>query len=255
MYSKNDLISQLKEMGLKSTDNIMIHSSMKSIGDVKDGADTVVDAFMDYFNNGMVMMPTHTWKQMSEDYNIFDPNKEACCVGIIPNIFMHRDNVFRSLHPTHSIAAYGRNANIYIQGDENFTTPCNPQGCFGRLYDIDAKILLIGVTHAKNTYIHSIEESMNIKERFTEFPTTFYVKMPNNNLKKVSMYRHFNAKNAHISETFDKLKDYYYDKNAAKLVHFGDAECILCEARKLYELTAKILTDKPDYFIPYLSMK
>ena len=46
MYTKQDLIQCLKDMGLKSTDAIMVHSSMKAIGEVEGGADTVVDAFI-----------------------------------------------------------------------------------------------------------------------------------------------------------------------------------------------------------------
>ena len=40
-YTKEDLKQQLAEMGLKTTDAIMVHSSMKSLGDVEGGADTV----------------------------------------------------------------------------------------------------------------------------------------------------------------------------------------------------------------------
>lgn len=50
MYTKADLIHDLKDMGLETTDALMVHSSMKSIGEVKGGADTVVDAFMEYLN-------------------------------------------------------------------------------------------------------------------------------------------------------------------------------------------------------------
>ena len=34
MYTKNDLKNQLKNMGLTGNETILIHSSMKSIGDV-----------------------------------------------------------------------------------------------------------------------------------------------------------------------------------------------------------------------------
>ena len=90
MYTKESLINDLVKMGLKSDDAIMVHSSMKSIGEVENGADTVVDAFMEYFADGLFMTPTHTWAQMSAEYNIFDPDKEPACVGIIPNIFFKR---------------------------------------------------------------------------------------------------------------------------------------------------------------------
>lgn len=249
IYSKADLIRDLEGMGLKPTDKVMVHSSMKAIGEVEGGADTVVDALMDYFQQGLVMVPTHTWKQMSEEYNIFDPETEPACVGIIPNLFRKRQGVYRSLHPTHSIAAYGVGAKEYVQGEENLDTPCDPKGCFGRLKDIGAYILLVGVTHARNTYIHSIEESFDVPERLTEKPTTFQVKLPDGLLKEVPMYRHFNSKEEHISDTFDKFMNGYYELGVARKVTLGDAQCILCEARKLFEATKRILEREINCFI------
>ena len=124
MYTKEDLILHLQEMELKPTDAVMMHSSMKSIGDVEGGADKVLDALMEYFVPGLLMLPTHTWDQMNPDYNVFDPKTESACVGILPNLFMKRPGVLCSLHPTHSIAAYGPNAANYISGEENTLTPC-----------------------------------------------------------------------------------------------------------------------------------
>ena len=37
MYTKNDLKEHLKTMGLTGEETILIHSSMKSIGDVQTG--------------------------------------------------------------------------------------------------------------------------------------------------------------------------------------------------------------------------
>ena len=248
-YSKEDLKKQLQSMGLTSADKVMIHSSMKAIGDVKGGADTVLDAFMEYFTDGLLMLPTHTWKQMSEEYSVFDPETEPACVGILPNLFRKREGVYRSLHPTHSIAAYGKEAKEYVKGEENLTTPCAPNGCFGRLREIGAYILLIGVTHAINTYIHSIEESFDVPERLTENPTTFQVKLPDGSLKEVKMHRHYNPHKEHISDTFDKFMDGYFELGAARKVTFGDAQCILCKADRLFEATRIILEKDIDCFI------
>lgn len=63
MYTKNDLKNQLKNMGLTGNETILIHSSMKSIGDVQDRAEGVLDVLIDYFKNGLLLFPTHTWKQ------------------------------------------------------------------------------------------------------------------------------------------------------------------------------------------------
>lgn len=248
MYTKENLINNLKEMGLSVTDAIMVHSSMKSVGEVEGGADTVVDAFMEYFHEGLFMTPTHTWAQMSKEYATFDPKTEPACVGIIPNVFRKRQGVVRSLHPTHSIAAYGKAAEEYIKGEENATTPCPPGGCWDRLREIDAKILLLGVTHARNTYIHSIDEVLGIEGRLTEEPTLMHIVMPDGNYKDVQMYRHYNkiVASGSFSDHFDKMTQAFYDLGAAKKVRFGDADCILCDARKIFDVCKKLFAIEPN---------
>lgn len=248
-YTKEQLIQQLKEMGIKPTDNLLVHSSMKSVGPVQGGAETVLDALTEAVPDGLLILPTHTWKQMGENYPVFDPVTEPVCVGILPELFRKRPGVVRSLHPTHSVAVYGKGAREYIQGEENCITPCPPEGCWGRLKDIKAKILLVGVTHTRNTYIHSIEESFKIPECFTLSPSDFKVKLPDGTIKPVPMYRHYNKKNPHISEDFDKMKDGYEKTGAAKNVSFGAAKCILCDAPKLFEVTGRILSKEPNCFI------
>ena len=242
MYTKTDLINDLEDMGLKPTDTIMVHSSMKAIGPVEGGADTVVDAFMEYFKDGLFMTPTHTWAQMSTDYSLFDSKTEPACVGIIPNVFRKREGVVRSLHPTHSIAAYGKEAEAYIKGEENATTPCPPGGCWDRLKDVGGKILLLGVTHGRNTYIHSIEEVLSIRDRLTDETTLMHIVMPDGSKKAVQMYRHFNRTlgTGAFSDEFDKMKQAFYDLGAAKEVKFGDADCILCDAKGIFEVCSKL---------------
>ena len=48
VYTKNDLIGQIEALGIRSNDTVCIHSSMKAIGEVEGGADTVLDAFIHY---------------------------------------------------------------------------------------------------------------------------------------------------------------------------------------------------------------
>ena len=249
MYTKENLKQDLRKMGLSSIDAIMVHSSMKSIGEVEGGAETVVDTFMEYFSEGLFMTPAHTWAQMSENYSVFAPKEEPACVGIIPNLFLKRPGVVRSLHPTHSIAAFGKTAMEYVQGEENCYTPCTPGGCWDRLRTVNAKILLVGVTHIRNTFIHSVEEVYNVPERLTDLPTLFKIKMPNGELKSVKMHRHYNPHTAHISESYDKLEQAFYDTGAARKVRLGDAECILCDAAALFEVTGKILQKEKNCLI------
>ncbi|MBQ7971895.1 MAG: AAC(3) family N-acetyltransferase [Lachnospiraceae bacterium] len=247
MYTKEELKKHLKNMGLNGSEAIMVHSSMKAIGEVDGGADTVVDTFMEYFREGMFMTPAHTWAQIKGDHLTFNPKTEPVCVGIIPNLFLKRPGVVRSLHPTHSLAAYGKEAADFIKGEEKATTPCPPGGCWDRLREVNAQILLLGVPHGRNTFIHSVDEVLNIKDRLTDEPTLMHIVMPDGSIKDVSMYRHYNRflESGSFSDHFNKLEDIFYRKGAAQKCTFGDADCILCDANKIFEV-CKIILEKDE---------
>ena len=59
MYTKEDLKEYLKAMGLTGKETILVHSSMKSIGEVEGRADTVLDALIEYFKDVYCFQPIH----------------------------------------------------------------------------------------------------------------------------------------------------------------------------------------------------
>ena len=243
MYTKADLIGYLEAMGLKRTDALLVHSSMKAIGPVEGGADTVVDAFMEYLKDGLLITPTHTWDRIGKNKRtLFDPQVEGNCVGIIPTLFSKREGVLRSLHPTHSVAAWGPDAADYIRGEEKMTSPCTPGGCWDRLREVDARILLLGVTHNRNTFLHAVDEALEIPDRLTQDQVPLQIRMPDGSICETRMHRHFNSTygSGAFAEYYEKLADAFYGLGAAKKVKFGDADCILCEARKLFEVCKKL---------------
>ncbi len=244
MYTKNDLIKDLANMGVAPTDSILVHSSMKSIGEVEGRADTVIDAFMEYFADGLFMMPTHTWGTVKNN-EVYDYETSPGCVGILPEIFRKREGVLRSLHPSHSIAAWGKNAAEYIRGEENAKTPCPPDGCWGRLRDIGAKILLLGVGHNRNTYIHSVEETLHLENRLSAL-SPVGIRMRDGSVKQVMIHRHYCTKAVDVSANFPKLTDAFETLGAARRVTFGDANCWLCDPQKIYDICIKIFTIEPD---------
>ena len=152
-YTKADLKHDLAAMGLTGTETILIHSSMKSIGPVEGGADTVLDAWMEFFAEGLLLLPTNTWRFINEENRVFDVRRSPCCVGILPELFRQRPGVLRSLHPTHSMAAYGKGVAAYLEGELDANTPCTPGGCYDRLRAAHGKVLLLG-GHPRPQYLY-----------------------------------------------------------------------------------------------------
>lgn len=248
-YTKEQLKIQLKDMGLFSTDTVLIHSSMKAIGEVEGGGETVLDAWQEYFSEGLLLLPTHTWATVNAGHPVYDPANSESCVGILPNLFRKRPGVVRSLHPTHSMAAYGRAAADYVAGEEFCNTPCTPGGCYDRLRQVNGKILLIGVGQERNTFIHSVEEVLNVPNRLSDRPMELTVVMPDGGERRVYMRKHYNAKQPHISEDFVKLQRAFLECNAAREVKFGSADCILCDAKRIFEVTRHVLAPDPECLV------
>ena len=249
MYTKEQLKKQLENMGLTGNETILIHSSMKSIGEVAGGADTVLDAWIEYFGHGLLLLPTHTWKNINSDSPVYNPKETPSCVGLLTNMFLKRDGVIRSLHPTHSMAGIGKKAAGYLAGEENNNTPCTPGGCYDRLKDVGGKILLVGVGHERNTYIHSVEEVLNVPNRLSDMPVL--MKIVQHGKKPVSVYmrKHYNSQQPHISEDFVKLNRAFDECGAAVHTVFGSAECILCDARRIFEVTRHVIAPDPECLV------
>jgi aminoglycoside 3-N-acetyltransferase len=90
---------------------------------------------------------------------VFDPVAQSCWTGIIPETLRRRPHAVRSLHPTHSVAAIGAEAERLTRNHALSVTPCDELSPYGELAALDdAFIALVGVTHESNTTFHHVEE-------------------------------------------------------------------------------------------------
>ena len=245
MFSKEQLMSGLAGMGVDGAGTLLVHSSMKAIGPVDGGADTVLDALCAYMREGLLVFPTHTWAQMDhETYNVFDVRTEPACVGLLPNLFMKRPGAVRSLHPTHSVAAMGRDAAAFVAGEEESRTPCARTGCWGKLLDRRASVLMLGCGLDKFTFLHGVEEWNDVPGRLTEQEQTFYCVDAQGIRHKTPQHRHC----ASPSEYYPKMEKAFYEGGALRYGKFGDARCMLVDAAKAAAITQTYLAQNPDLF-------
>lgn len=231
MYTKEYLTDQLIKMGIEPTDTVAIHTSMKAIGDVDGGADTLLDVFIEYLIDGLFIVPTHTWENVNKESPLFDVNKTKPCIGIVPTIAAFHPRGIRSLNPTHSVAAFGRRAKSYIARELEFETPTHPQGCWGKLYDENAKILLIGVGQDRNTFLHAVDEIIDMPERLTDELIPYQVRLYDGRIVERPMRRHYNPHTNDVSQFFTKFDDAFAYHNAVEIGEFGNAKVQICNAR------------------------
>ena len=165
MFTKDHIKKQLENFSIAKGKPVTVHSSLKAIGETEGRGEGLLSVLIDYFteDGGIFTVPTHTWTS-----NIYDRRKAESCTGTLSKLAAAHPEGIRTLHPTHSLAVFGEGAEIFAGKDNKTDSPVNPEGCYGELLKRDGYVLLIGVGQEKNTFIHCVEEMMNVPNRLTE---------------------------------------------------------------------------------------
>ena len=240
MFTKDQLKAQMAEMGLKSTDTVLIHTSLRAIGPVENGADGVIDAFCEYLSDGLFIVPTHTWDTVGPHQPIYDVKTAVPCIGTLPRVAAFRPDGIRSLHPTHSLWATGRGAADFVAGEETATTPGTPGFAWDRLGHVGAKILLIGVGNDKNTFIHSVEEVADIPDRLAEKPYEVTIIDQQGNHYTHPQFAHHCSRSYDVSKQFPNFEKALVEMGAQTFGRFGNAEVRIVDAAKCREILLRI---------------
>jgi aminoglycoside 3-N-acetyltransferase len=245
MHTTTSLMKQLQELKLDPHGTILVHSSLKSIGEVDGGANTVLDVLTEYMKDGLLVLPTHTWAYINADNPRFSVQDSPSCVGILPELFRKRPGVVRSWHPTHSVAALGADAEEFTMGDERWDTPCARGSAWGKLLDRKADIVLLGVDLRRNTFIHGIEEWVDIPGRMTDSHEELYTITPDGDEIMVPSRRHCGLS---WSEHFWKVERELEEGGAMRKGNFGDALVRVCGALETTNILSQMLKGNPDLF-------
>ena len=142
---KNQLKTDLKRMGILEGDHVSVALSLKSIGFVVGGPDTLIDAILEVVGpKGTLIMNTHTKVFPISEINpnfIFDHRSTVPHTGIVPQCLMKRKGSIRSKHPIFSVVAIGRYAKYLTDNHDEHSTPYLPLEKLGK---IEGKTLFIG---------------------------------------------------------------------------------------------------------------
>ena len=248
MWCKERLTDDLAGLGVHSGDTLLVHSSIKAVGPVDGGADALLDALQAAVGpEGLLVLPTHSWAYINELNPVFSVKDSPSCVGMLPEIFRHRAGVVRSLHPTHSVAAWGRDAAAFCQGHERFETPCAWDSRWGRIAQRGGTILMLGVSLSRNTFVHGVEEWNRIPGRLTEGREPLVTVDEAGNRIPVPSRRHIGD----VSVNYDKLDRPLLWTQTAVTGKVGDAFCWLIDAEALRKLVAGLLAHNPDLFMDH----
>ena len=164
-FGPGDVKRGLIEVGVVPGDILMVHSSFDSFAGFRGTPAQIIRTLQDVVGPaGTVLMPTLPFSGSVVEYAatdpLFDVRRTVSKAGLITEVFRRSPQVIRSLHPTHSVAAWGAKARELIADHEVAGTPCGRATPWGRLLDYDAKVLFLGVPIGTMTFFHAIEEAL-----------------------------------------------------------------------------------------------
>ena len=162
--TQSKICEVLQDMGLKKGDTVLVHSSIGLMfGKQKNPAKLLFSALQETLTKtGTIIVPTFTFAPCSG--SVFDINSTKSEVGEFSNYILSLDDVKRSFHPIHSVAAIGPNAK-YVTNHESLSS-FGEHSSYKKIIDLKAYVLLIGAGINYLSLIHQVEEDLKVPYRF-----------------------------------------------------------------------------------------
>lgn len=173
LVTRSTLASDLRRAGISPDAVVCAHVSLKSLGFVCGGPQTVIEGLQDAVGpHGTVMMPTFTgelsdpatWRYppVPEDWvepiraetPPFDPALTPTRgMGTVAELFRHRPGALRSNHPHSSFAALGADAQALLS-PHDLSFRFGPASPLGRLAALDGTVLLLGAGVERASFVY-----------------------------------------------------------------------------------------------------
>lgn len=159
------LLADFRALGLEPGDTVLVHSSLKSLGYVENGPHTVIKAlYQSVSPGGTIVLPAYHMPAGTvyetcklKDY-VFDPRIHGTRVGSIPAELLRFPGVERSIHPTHSVSALGRNARYLTEAHHLAPSTFGKGSPWDRLLEIGGKVVGLGIPMAPGGLYHPLED-------------------------------------------------------------------------------------------------
>ena len=246
MVDRQAVFQMMEHFGICRDDKVTVHSSLRAVGPIENGAEGLLDAMREYLCNGLLLIPTHTWR----DFYLrpyYDPRETETCLGVLSRIAAFHPDGVRSLHPTHSVAVFGKGAAEYVSKEKTFTSPQPADHCVSRLREEKGKILLLGVGLESCTYIHGVEEWLKIPNRLTKEGFPVAVKNPDGSFLHAQLHAYrAEGLDRGVSDFYPNLEKPLAYLGALTYGQLGQAQVMCCDAAKTSD-ALKLLWSKAEF--------
>ena len=235
------IVSDLKKCGIQTGDDLLVHSSLSSIGYVEKGAETIINALLQVVGEkGNLLMPSSPNASLQLNYiqnlKLFDVLNTPSALGSITEKFRTKKGVLRSEHPTEPVCCYGPNSMDYTSTHFGEQTPYTKKSPFYKLVQNKGKILYLGVTlDNAGTSLHLLEDSVSDFKFPIYYDILFNVDVLRSTGEKQSMKTYVHNPEQSKKRKCDQLIPSFEKAGFLKKVKIGNAPSLILNASEMYQ--------------------
>ncbi|HRQ24098.1 MAG TPA: AAC(3) family N-acetyltransferase [Anaerolineales bacterium] len=244
MLTFEQLVDGFRELGVEEGDTLLVHSSYKSFGEVDGGPQTVIralEAALGTDGEGTLIMPTFNF-----DFNKgtpWDVRTTPSKMGVLTELVRTDPRAKRVFHPFYSFAILGKHAEIL--GSLRYKSAYERDSVFGKLRDLDGKIMVIGLSYNNSmTFFHHIEQMEGVDYRFLK-QFTGEVTDENGVTYTDTFEMLVRDVDKGVMTMVDPMGALMEEHGVIKSAKIGDADVKLMKANEVYEFTAREMKRDP----------
>ena len=162
-YDAVRLKSGLTKIGIVESDTLMVHVNFNPQNGFQGTPLDLVNALAELVGEkGNLLMVSIPFRGAAYDYlalnKPFNVKKTISMMGLVTEMFRRREGTLRSLHPTHPVLAFGKDAQWLVAEHDRCLYPCGPGSPFDKFRQLKGKILFFDVSFGAITFFHYVED-------------------------------------------------------------------------------------------------
>uniref|UniRef100_UPI004025FF04 AAC(3) family N-acetyltransferase n=1 Tax=Parabacteroides distasonis TaxID=823 RepID=UPI004025FF04 len=237
-YTADDIVSALKELGVKPGRPLIIHSAMHNFYNYKGTAEELIDAIIEYIGSeGTLCMPAFM-KDKTNEKKIFDIKNSKSAAGYLTEAFRKYPGVKRSLNQLESVCALGKDAEK-ITGEHYLSRISfdehSPFYIIGQLRGYSVNLGMpkwfVGTgEHVCEALLY--DKMIYFKDKFSTPVEFSYIDWQKNVVKHTMLTR---SKHSYVREKSTSLFDKYFDKTKYGRKKVSNIWVTVYDMKYLYE--------------------
>jgi len=261
MHSRRQLTADLRSLGVAPGDVVMVHASVRAVGEIAGGPDEIHLALKDALTtDGTLLMYAGCPRYYDEvGRGNLSPEEEAEVLEKLPpfdpeTARADRDNgtlveflrsypASRVNHHVARFVAWGKQAE-YLFSRQPWDYAFGRDSALDRFVGLNGKILLLGCDHDAVTFLHYAEHVVDIPDKRI---ARFKVPVAENGARIWRDMAEFNTAGDGVhanwpDQFFARIIDSCLAASSNRGGKVGDAECYLISARELLDFALPVMT-------------